>query len=104
MLGDVVRVRRILADNPSLDIDDLDYMCGTEWTALSAAAAHSPHVEVIQVLLDFGANIEATNEEGCTALMQCAEHGRLEALQLLIDNQARLEATNVHGYTAWWVP
>jgi ankyrin repeat protein len=58
-------------------------------TALSAAAS-SGHTEIVQLLLDKGANINAADLNGGTALYYADWNGHTEIVQLL------LERTNVN--------
>ncbi|KAA0145922.1 hypothetical protein FNF28_07768 [Cafeteria roenbergensis] len=72
-------------------------------------ATADDHVEVVQLLLDRGADVEATGVGGETALMQAAEWGNadiygvvalmqataddhVEVVQLLLDRGADVEA------------
>jgi len=49
------------------------------------------NVEAIRMLLDLGADANAANNEGRTALMGAALKGRNAAVQLLVDRGAKLE-------------
>ncbi|KAH0527112.1 hypothetical protein TsFJ059_002145 [Trichoderma semiorbis] len=55
-------------------------------------------MDIAQLLLRYGADIKATNEEGNTALHISAE-GELELAELLLSNGAEVNATNDYGET-----
>ncbi len=57
------------------------------------------HPEEIQALLQNGANIEARNTKGATALHTAAKAGFITVVQLLIDSSANLEAVDHQGET-----
>jgi len=63
-------------------------------------AAGNGDVATVQQLLDKGANIEAKENNGYTALMWAAEHGYVEAVKLLLDKGANIEAKDQYGNTA----
>ena len=71
-------------------------------TALHAAAIEG-HVDVIELLLTNGADINAESETGATPLVLAAENGKLETLQFILqhkDKIANIEAKGVGGGTA----
>ena len=72
-----------------------------ETTALMKAAEKG-HDEVIQVLLELGADINLRNSFGNTALMLAAEKGRTDAVAALLGwtNTIELDAKNSYEYTA----
>ena len=63
-------------------------------------AAETGSLEQVKTLLSKGANINAKNEKGQTALMVAAWRKRLEIVRCLIDNGADVNATNQYGGTA----
>jgi len=74
-------------------------------------AAHYGHKDIVQILLDNGANIDHQEEHGWTALMAAAANGEKDMVQLLLDRRAnrRLKITkdsflwnigNTKGFTA----
>ena len=72
------------------------------WSALHEAASLG-RADVIQVLLDNGADINLRTSENETALQiatYSTEPGTLEAVECLIENNAFLDARNVAGETA----
>ena len=62
-------------------------------------AALRNNTAMIELLLDAGAAIDATNLSGFTALHHAAEGNALEALKLLIERGANLEQRNANGQT-----
>ena len=64
------------------------------------AAAGRGDSSAIQPLLDKGANIEARNNDGLTALIVAAVSGQTETVRLLLDKGANIEAKNSNGDTA----
>ena len=54
----------------------------------------------MRLLLDSGADKEAKDADGITALIAAASRGRTECLRLLLDAGAQLDAADVNGRTA----
>lgn len=54
----------------------------------------------VKLLLEHGANIEATNAEGETALIIATKKGQLACVKLLLDHGANVHTKNKNGYTA----
>jgi len=71
-------------------------------TALIAAAENGD-AESVRLLLDAGADMNATNNDGDTALILAAVQGHAEIVRLLLDRGANVEATDSDGYTAFIV-
>lgn len=63
-------------------------------------AAASGYVDRVRALLDGGAEIEAREKRGATALITAAEHGHSQIIQLLLDKGANVNATSNSGWTA----
>ena len=69
-------------------------------TPLYLAAGYSDSVEVVALLLDRGATLEAVNRHGNTPLYEAARHNAsVEVVALLLDRGADLEAVNNNGST-----
>lgn len=64
------------------------------------AAVKAGDASAVQVLLDKGADIEAKEMDGRTALIVAAVQGRAAMLELLLDKGANIEATDYEGRTA----
>ena len=56
-------------------------------------------LEAVMVALDHGADVNASNESGDTALHGAANGGYAEVIQLLVDKGAKLNAKNRAGRT-----
>jgi ankyrin repeat protein len=69
------------------------------WTPLHYAATGG-HIELIQLLLEESAYIDAESPNGTTPLMMAARYGSAKATQLLIDEGADLQVKNQLGLTA----
>jgi ankyrin repeat protein len=84
--GDMNRVKILVEtahDNCTTDDDDVQY------TPLMLAAANG-RVDLVQVLLDGGANIETRNPHGWTSLHVAAFQGHLEVCRKLLDSGAEV--------------
>jgi ankyrin repeat protein len=68
-------------------------------SALSLAAGRG-RVEVMKVLLDYGADPNARGVEGDTPLICAATSGEPEAVRMLLEAGADVNAENMHGHTA----
>ena len=71
------------------------------WTPLMATSAirHTP-IELIYVLLDHGAVVNAQDDHGCTALILASSGGNLQAVGTLLDNGADIDAHDSSDHTA----
>lgn len=69
------------------------------WFAL-AFAAQSNHLELVRLLIERGANLQASDKIGFTSLMYAARDGHLEIARLLLDAGARCSAVDHRGFTA----
>ncbi|PAA61004.1 hypothetical protein BOX15_Mlig022265g5 [Macrostomum lignano] len=71
-------------------------------TGLWIAAANG-HIEVIQTLLDGGADPEIPDSRGVTALWTATSYGFYEIVKLLIDSRCNYNATRSNGESCLWV-
>jgi uncharacterized protein len=69
------------------------------WTPLHYAATGG-HLEIVALLLDQNAYIDAASPNGTTPLMMAAEYGSAEAVKLLLDAGADPSLKNQLGLTA----
>jgi len=95
----------MLASHQGLaDIARQLYVKGAEinhpgWNPLIYAATGG-HVQVIQMLLGVGADINSTSDNGTTALMMAARNNHLEAVKVLLKAGANPNKKNDSGGTA----
>lgn len=68
-------------------------------TALHLACGGG-YKEVCEELIQHSANLEAKDNQGWTALMFCAQEGRLSCLELLIEHGADVNASDLAGRTS----
>ena len=62
-------------------------------------AAANGHEEIVQVLLEFGADVNKANVQGSTALHWACLNGHVSIVQLLIDKGGNASACNQAGRT-----
>jgi ankyrin repeat protein len=62
-------------------------------------ASHNGYLEIVQLLLDYGADIKtANNNKGWTPLYNASKSGYLKIVQLLLDRSADIKAAiNTEG-------
>jgi ankyrin repeat protein len=56
--------------------------------------------DIVEILLEAGANIEHRNDQGETALIAAAQNGHKEIVQMLLDAGANINQENADGETA----
>ncbi|KAK7992745.1 GDPD-domain-containing protein [Apiospora saccharicola] len=59
------------------------------WTPLQLACAEG-HLTIAKHLIDYGAEIDAVDDEGNTVLEMAAERGSIDIIQLLLSKWARV--------------
>jgi ankyrin repeat protein len=97
MGGDVNYVKELISQDANPDSTD------SEWLSTLAIAARNGNEEVVRVLLDHGANVNARSGGpiGQTALMAAASNGnRLTIIRLLVDRGADVNIQGEAGLTA----
>ena len=73
---------------------------GVNWVvAQTYTVSPEALLEAIALCLELGADINATNSMGLTALLGAANRGSNEIIELLVANGARLDVADVHGRT-----
>jgi len=74
---------------------------GSAWTPLMIATAEG-HEEIVSILIQGGADVNAKNELGRTSLMFSANYGFFEIAEMLLENGARTDdvANDETGWTA----
>jgi len=68
--------------------------------ALLLDYSSSGDIAMVNRLITQGANIDATDKEGSTALICAARNGRTGVVRILIDKGVNVNAANKHGHTA----
>ncbi len=85
-LGQVGRVRELLEDDPDLARAH-DTLAMREPTALHKAS-HYGHMEVVQLLLAYGADVNAKDARNATPMHEAVYSGQTEIAELLIEHGA----------------
>ena len=67
------------------------------------SAVRKGHAELVEELLKFGADVNATDEDGDTALMTAITIGSKPVFQLLVNHGAEVNAENDKGETALYL-
>lgn len=93
--GDTVAIATALADGAK--IDSLDTRRNMNGRFALNWAAWNNRVPAIRLLLARGANINATNRTGFTAVHHAAEAGSADALKFLLESGADLTIPNAEG-------
>jgi uncharacterized protein len=94
--GDVAGVRALLdGAQPRPHVDAK----GSGGRTALMIAAHGGHVEAVELLLRFHADVSATDRYGRTTLMLAAREGQRRVAELLIEHGADIHARDRTGYT-----
>jgi uncharacterized protein len=70
---------------------------GLEWREIASLGTEQESLEAITLLLERGADVNAANAAGETALHGAAQRGADKIVQWLVDHGARLDAKNAAG-------
>ena len=94
-MGESQKLLDVLTREKAIDLNStlLD-----DWTALHLAA-NEGHKEVVKILIDHGANIEAEARRNRRALHIACLRGNLEVVKILINAKAELSAKDKDSYT-----
>ena len=57
-------------------------------------------MEIVKILIDAGASLQASDEDGLTPLMVAARKGNAEIVAALIEASADLDVRDADGWTA----
>ena len=102
----------VMCSGANVNAVDNDGVSALMWAAGSEAAGddshrkgllESPtkgHVEVIKLLLRYGADVDMRDKDGITAIMFASFHGHLGAVQVLLSAGADADYTNKEGRNA----
>jgi uncharacterized protein len=95
--GDAVRLGDFIARNP----EAIAWRDEDGRTALIKSIAHGTgHIDVMEMLLAKGADINATDDAGMTPLVFAALHNKPDCLALLISKGADADMKDTRGLTA----
>ncbi|XP_062501519.1 fibronectin type 3 and ankyrin repeat domains protein 1-like [Corticium candelabrum] len=86
-----------IVQNKLADVNERD---ASQWSPLLRAAAVNGHVGVADVLLTYGADIEAKDMYGRTSLMLASLNGHSEFVKVLLDHGANKTVENQYGANA----
>ncbi len=99
LCGDLTVVKLLLAHGADPRIPTFDHTtplmvaAGVGWAdGMMREYSEKQTVELIKLLLDLGADVNAANDHGITALHGAAYKGANQAVQLLVDRGAKLDA------------
>lgn len=96
--GDLAKVREIVEKDPAaVNARDADGRTPLHW------AARGVHFEVLQWLIERGADVKAVDAGGGTPLHSAAARGHLEACRLLVEKGAPVEVAMNDGSTPFWL-
>jgi len=99
--GDLTVIRLLLGRHADPLIPTFDHTtplmvaAGVGWAeGMMHEYSEGETVEVVKLLLDLGADVNAANDHGITALHGAAYKGANQVVQLLVDRGAKLDATD----------
>jgi ankyrin repeat protein len=91
----VAMVRQLIAGGADVSLS----MSGTQDTPLHLAVIMTPNVEIVHLLVEAGANINApTNSQGRTAIELAAQRGSLETVTYLLEAGADIRGQHNRSY------
>ena len=94
-IGDLAAVKRALTDGADPNVQDPQ-----SGSIMLSIAALMGHTEIVALLLEHGADVNAKSRDGGTALHAAAFLGRVEAVILLLEHGADTTLRNNMGSTA----
>lgn len=86
--------------SPNVKVSRLLLLSGASPEGLIHKFAQHGNLEMIQLLVEFGANLNSSDNQGVTALMMAAKEGHFEAADLLVKSGAEINSTDSKGSTA----
>jgi ankyrin repeat protein len=94
--GDLLKVSGILYDQAKLDLIDSKSLDPAMY-----GAAQQKHTQIVRLLLEKGANVNAAGDrEGKTALQHASKHGHTQIVELLLEKGADVNLSDILGGTA----
>ncbi|KAE8742661.1 hypothetical protein FOCC_FOCC011790 [Frankliniella occidentalis] len=92
--------------NPNVKVSRLLLLAGADPNSITdflgkapalCMFAHEGNAEMVSILLEFGADVELTNSQGCTALSLAATRGHAEVVRQLVSAGASLGHADMAG-------
>jgi ankyrin repeat protein len=91
--GDIVQVRRLLANGTDPNAHDTGNLTALNW------AAYNGHLAVVQALVERGATVDSnSNSHGWTPLMNAANRGHTDVVKYLLSRGADARLASKDGY------
>ena len=90
-IGDIIRFKKLLKKVPNVNEKDEN-----GFTALM----YTEHADITRGLIEAGADVNATSNDGRTALMLAASSGLIDIVKILLDNKANVNLATEDGWTA----
>jgi uncharacterized protein len=94
--GDISKIQHLISRGANLKYRDDWKRTPLIWAALGGLNG----AEVVQTLLDAGADINAQNNQGMTALMEAALRDDTEIVKVLLKNRANADLSSKNGLRA----
>jgi len=85
----------IVKDMTSTTMDN-----GNGWKIPLHMSAENGHDRCVRAMLDSGADVDAVNSTGLTALHLAARNGHIGVMKMLLRQDANIDATDESGWTA----
>ncbi len=85
--NDVAKVRNLLSRNADPNARGVDWSLAP----VLGTASRKGYIEIVRLLLEAGANLEAGNAKGSTPLLLAAENDRGEIIRYLLEKGARVD-------------
>lgn len=86
-----------LLENPDINVN---WKNAQGWTPLMKAVQRKKNKEIVEFFIANGANVNAKNQNGDTAIIEASHFGNTEIVRLLIAAGANVNIQNVYGLTA----
>ena len=97
--GNFPSVRSLVSSGASVDFQDGGY----EGLTPAIWCCYRGHSEILQFLLEHGANAELADSYGYTPLIWAARFNKYECTAVLVRHKVVLDAITLYGQTAlWW--